>query len=59
MRSGLRVSLVIPTLNAGPLLEEVLQAVARQPDAAERAEFIADCLMELQAAIAKARRGGN
>ncbi|MHC4516047.1 MAG: glycosyltransferase family 2 protein [Planctomycetota bacterium] len=35
MRSGLRVSLVIPTLNAGPLLEEVLQAVARQPDAAQ------------------------
>ncbi len=33
MPSGLRVSLVIPTLNAGPLLEEVLEAVDRQPEA--------------------------
>jgi hypothetical protein len=31
MPSRVRASLVIPTLNAGPLLEEVLEAVDRQP----------------------------
>lgn len=31
----MRISLVIPTLNGGPLLEEVLQAVDRQPGADE------------------------
>lgn len=31
----MRLSLVMPTLNAGPLLEEVLQGVARQPAAQE------------------------
>ena len=31
----MKSSLVIPTLNAGPLLEEVLDAVDRQPGAAE------------------------
>ena len=42
MRSGVRASLVIPTLNAGPLLEEVLQAVDRQPGAAELEKVAVD-----------------
>jgi rhamnosyltransferase len=42
MPSGPRVSLVIPTLNAGPLLEEVLQAVDRQPGAADLEKVAVD-----------------
>lgn len=42
MPSGPRVSLVIPTLNAGPLLEEVLQAVNRQPGATDLEKVAVD-----------------
>ena len=42
MRSGLRVSLVIPTLNAGPLLEDVLGAVDSQPGASDLEKVAVD-----------------
>jgi len=42
MPSGLRASLVIPTLNAGPLLDEVLEAVDRQPGAADLEKVAVD-----------------
>lgn len=42
MPSGVRASLVIPTLNAGRLLEEVLDAVDRQPGAANLEKMAVD-----------------
>ncbi len=42
MPSGVRASLVMPTLNAGPLLEDVLDAVDHQPGAADLEKVAVD-----------------